>query len=57
LYWIWLPKPLPPENNRIGLWLNRRGGAPWKLAKRPHPRKAQKQENAKKRAMREPGIE
>tara|TARA_B100000959_G_C14911817_1_gene595492 strand:+ start:364 stop:522 length:159 start_codon:yes stop_codon:yes gene_type:complete len=29
------------------LWLSRRGGAPGKLAKQPHPRKDQKQENKK----------
>jgi len=32
---------------RPGMWLNRRGGATGKLAKRPYPRKAQKQETRK----------
>jgi hypothetical protein len=34
------------------LWLSRRGGASGKLAKRPHPRKDQKQKNQKYKSAR-----
>jgi hypothetical protein len=37
-----------PKMDRPGLWLSRLGGAPGKVAKHPHPSKAQRQENAEK---------
>jgi len=49
---------IPAEEWRDRPVVSRRGGVLVKLAKRPHPRKTQKQENAKNRFQwHEPGTE